>query len=138
MKSRVFSILLAFIYISCNSDKIKSPEIFIAKYSNEQLSQVEFYPSSYIFDTLSVEKDYMGYFYIINRGKNILIIDSVLKSCNCTSINNGKILIQPTDTFKYEFKIRPNEHNNYFVSTLMFHLNTKPFYRQYIIEGFSK
>ena len=45
---------------------------------------------------------------------------------------------QQLDTFKYEFKIKPTEHNNYFVSSLMFHMNTKPYYRQCIIEGYSK
>lgn len=130
--------LLTIYLFSCHDNSKKKPEIFMVKYSKEQLTQVEFYPSSFVFDTVEAEKEYERSFLIINRGNNILIIDSVLKSCNCTSVKSDRVNIEPKDTFEYKFKIKPFERNNYFVSTLMFHMNTKPFYRQYIIEGFCR
>ena len=138
MKNRVVILLFLIFYGSCTNDKIKTPPIYLANYPSTQLTQVEFYPSSFIFDTLNTGKEYNGFFYVINKGKKPLIIDSIIKSCNCTSLNIEKRIIASLDTFKYEFKIKPTEHNNYFVSSLMFHMNTKPYYRQYIIEGYSK
>jgi hypothetical protein len=136
-RSTVIICIIIFL-IGCHTNSNKEPEIFLDKFRKEQLTQVEFYPSSSIFDTVEAEKEYENSFLIINKGKNILTIDSVLKSCNCTTIINDKISIAPKDTFEYKFKIKPFGKNEYFVSTLMFHMNTKPYYRQYIIEGFCK
>jgi hypothetical protein len=138
MNSRIVLLFMTILLCSCVDKSNTKPEIFLEKFSTEQLTQVEFYPSSFIFDTVDVEKEYERSFLIINKGNNILTIDSVLKSCNCTSVKSDKVFIAPKDTFEYRFKIRPYEKNNYFVSTLMFHMNTKPYYRQYIIEGFCR
>lgn len=139
MKNKI-SIIISFFSLcyACTSDDIKQPAIFKSNYPKGDLTQVLFHPSSFIFDTIKHKELNTGFFYIINVGKNPLRIDSVTKTCNCTSLIDLKKSVQPGDSLKVNFTITPNEKNDYFVSPLMFFFKTKPFYRQYLIEGYSK
>jgi len=127
--------LVTFLLSSCYQTK-KPPKIYESNYKDGELTQVQFYPYSITFDTLKAGQSFEGSFYIKNVGKNILYIDSISKACSCTKLDISKGVVNISDSLNVTFSIRPTVTKEYFVTPLVFYLNTKPFYRQILIEGY--
>lgn len=132
--------LLNFIVFSGCIDRTptKQPEIYKSKYKLEEITQVIFEPSSYTFDTLNKGSSLKGSFLLKNVGRNILIIDSFSKACSCTTLDIPTRKIGSGDSVRVSFIINPQLNKDYFVTPIIFYLNTKPFYREYLIEGYIK
>lgn len=131
--------LASFIVFACNErSNTKQPDIYTSKYKIKEITQVIFEPSSYTFDTLKSGTPLKGSFVLKNIGRNILTIDSFSKACSCTTLYLPTKKIGIGDSVRVSFIIKPPLSNDYFVTPIMFYLNTKPFYRQFLIEGYIK
>jgi len=131
--------VVSFIVFGCNqTSNTKQPDIYISKYKMEEITQVIFEPSSYTFDTLNAGTPLKGSFVMKNIGRNILTIDSFSKACSCTTLDLPTRKIGIGDSVRVSFIIKLPSSKDYFVTPIMFYLNTKPFYRQYLVEGYIK
>ena len=132
----IYVLFLLFL-CACQQTKQKDPpKIYIANYKDAELTQVQFEPSGFQFDTLKAGDTLVGDFLIKNVGKNDLKIDTITKACSCTNLQFASKIIPIGRSMKVFFSIHPASKKEYYVTPLVFYFNTKPFYRQFIIEGY--
>lgn len=138
MNIRAILIFAFLLTLACSSEDYNKASIFQANYSDSELTQVEITSSSCLFDTLSAGSTWTGDIVLKNRGRNVLKIDSIVKSCSCTSLKLSSKSAPISDSIIVSFELKPTVTRQYLSTPIIFYMNTKPFYRQILIEGYVK